>query len=118
MANADADSLARMLQLTDDQTERVASLVADFKEENAEVLERARQFAEARASAWSSAERPKRQAMMELAEKYDYPMRELAPKCQELRDAVATMLTPEQRARLQPPRRGHVRPMRRGWRGP
>jgi Spy/CpxP family protein refolding chaperone len=106
-----------MLQLTEDQIAQVAPLVANFNEQNAEVLDRARRFAEERESVWAGAERPKRQAMMELAEKYDYPMRELAPKCQEFRETIAAVLTPEQRAKLEPPRGRNARPRQRGSRG-
>jgi lipase chaperone LimK len=103
--DGDIDRLAALLELTDEQKDEVAGLVTEWQEQNAQVVERARKFHEERESLWSSAERPRRQAMMELAEKYDYPMRELAPKCQEFRESVGEMLTADQRAILERPGR-------------
>jgi lipase chaperone LimK len=105
LVDGDIDRFAALLELTDDQKDEVAGLVAEWQVQNAEVVERARKFHEERESVWSNAERPRRQAVMELAEKYDYPMRELAPKCQEFRESVGEILTAEQRAILERPGR-------------
>lgn len=105
VVDGDMDRFAAALELTDDQKDQVASLVAEWQEENAELVERARKFHEERASLWSDTQRPRREAMAELAEKYDYPMRELAPKCQEFHESVGAILTAEQRAMLERPGR-------------
>lgn len=124
------DSLAARIDLTDEQRSRLDALAQEFRSENADALGRMTQMREEIDALWTEDQRPTRDAMDRIAEKYDYPERELRPALTGLHEDMAGIITVQQQRQLQRgplgglmrgrravPGRGYRAPRmdRRGW---
>jgi Spy/CpxP family protein refolding chaperone len=105
------DSIAAIIDLTQEQRTQLDELAFKFRSENAEAIGRMNQMRAEIDSLWTDLQRPRREAMSQIAEKYDFPERDLRPALTKLHQDVAGIITVEQQAQLQ---RGRVSPGRVG----
>lgn len=100
------ETLARELDLTESQRERIRSLTEAFKTQNEALLERARAMREEMRAGMREGERPDRDELDAIAERHGRPMEELRPALKRLHEEIRAVLTPEQRRKLEERKQG------------
>jgi len=91
------DSLAAWFELTDEQRSQFEGLAAQFRQENAAVLERWDNMQQEIQALTTEDQRPTRAAIQRIGEKYNHPGEELRPALDQLQLEGAAILTPAQR---------------------
>ena len=110
------EKLTRDLELAESQRTELEALADRFRAENAGALARLRELSEQIHARFQAGTRPSREELRELAGSYGFPLQELRPALQALREEVRALLTPDQRERLDELRERHREHGRRRWR--
>jgi hypothetical protein len=105
------DSLAAVVDLSEQQRGELAELAGSFRTENADAIERLNHMRAEIESLWTEEQRPTRLAISRIAEKYDNPARDLRPALNQLHEDMSGILTvQQQRLLLRGRARGFGRP--------
>jgi Spy/CpxP family protein refolding chaperone len=94
------DSLAARIDLTDGQRSRLEALAQEFRSQNADALNRMTQMRADIDALWTEDQRPTREAMERIAEKYGHPAQDLRPALTQLHEDVAGIITVQQERQL------------------
>ncbi|UCG85697.1 MAG: Spy/CpxP family protein refolding chaperone [Gemmatimonadota bacterium] len=101
------DSLATRIELTEQQRSQLTELAQAFREENSDAVERMNNMRAEIAALSTEDQQPTRSALARIAEKYDYPERDLRPALYQLHSDMSGIITvQQQRQLLQAPARG------------
>ena len=103
------ERFATRLELTDEQRGQLNDLVEAFKNETSDALDRLTKMQEEMRTLRSGDQRPTREALREIGDKYEHPGQALQRAFAKLQDDMLATLAPAQR-------RNWVRQMRRGMR--
>lgn len=90
------DSLATVVDLSEQQRAELTELAQSFRADNADAIGRMNQMRAEIDSLWTEEQRPTRLAMSRIAEKYDYPGRDLRPALDQLHEDMSAILTVQQ----------------------
>ena len=91
------DSIAARFQLTEEQRAQFEELGANFRSENADVLERWEQMRGEIEALYTEDQMPTRDAILRIGEKYNHPSRDMGPALDQLMVETAGLLTFDQR---------------------
>ena len=115
------DSIAAIIDLTEEQRSQLDELARSFHEENAAAIERMNQMRAEIDALWTDVQRPRREAMEQIAEKYSFPEQDLRPALTRFHSDVAGIITVQQQTQLQRnrslSRRSHWNTVGRAYRG-
>lgn len=100
LLDSDLNRIAKTLTLTDDQLLEIGVLMAGIHEEHGEALERQAKMREEMRSLFSSGQRPAREDMQKITEKYGNPQRELQPVMEGFEQELNEILTDEQKSKF------------------
>ena len=106
------DSIAAVIDLTEEQRAQLDELVHSFRNENSDAIDRMSQMRSEIDALWTDLQRPRAEAMSQIAEKYNFPERDLRPALTRLHNDVAGIITVQQQTQLQ---RGRVLAGRSRW---
>jgi Spy/CpxP family protein refolding chaperone len=94
------DSLAARIDLTEQQRSQLAELARTFRSENADAIERLSNMRAEIDALWTEDQQPTRTAIARIAEKYDYPERDLRPAFEQLHSDMSGIITVQQQREL------------------
>ena len=106
------DSIAAVVDLTEEQRAQLDELAQSFRSENSDAIDRMSQMRAEIDALWTDVQRPRMEAMSQIAENYNYPERDLRPALTKLHNDVAGIITVQQQMQLQ---RGRVLVGRSRW---
>ena len=106
------DSIAAVVDLTEEQRAQLDELAQNFRSENSDAIDRMSQMRAEIDALWTDVQRPRMEAMSQIAEKYNYPERDLRPALTKLHNDVTGIITVQQQAQLQ---RGRTLAGRSRW---
>jgi len=110
------DSIAAVVDLTEEQRAQLDELAQRFRSENSDAIDRMSQMRAEIDALWTDVQRPRMDAMTQIAEKYSHPERDLRPALTNLHKDMAGIITVKQQVQLQRGRAlvGHSRWSRSG----
>ncbi len=106
------DSIAAVVDLTEEQRAQLDELAQSFRSENSDAIDRMSQMRAEIDALWTDVQRPRMEAMSQIAEKYNYPESDLRPALIQLHNDVAGIITVQQQSQLQ---RGRTLAGRSRW---